>query len=100
MLDVFHEDFFLIRRRKPAFRPEGSVAVNSAAADGTVSVRRTDFFFDPKRFAHIHSISVLYPKVSEVWMCYWGKNIGYEENGSEVSFLRPAMIVKKFNNEM
>jgi len=41
-----------------------------------------------------------YPKEGEVWMCSLGKNIGYEQNGSEDTFSRPVLIVKKFNNHM
>ena len=41
-----------------------------------------------------------YPKEGEVWMCSLGKNIGYEQNGSEESFSRPVLIIKKFNNQM
>jgi mRNA interferase MazF len=41
-----------------------------------------------------------YPKKGEVWMCSLGKNIGYEQNGSEDNFSRPVLIIKKFNNKM
>lgn len=41
-----------------------------------------------------------FPKAGEVWMCSVGKNIGYEQNGSGGNFSRPALIVKKFNNQM
>lgn len=29
-----------------------------------------------------------------------GKNIGYEQNGSEDNFSRPVLVIKKFNNHM
>ena len=41
-----------------------------------------------------------YPKMGEVWMCSLGRNIGYEQNGSEDNFSRPVLIIKKFNNQM
>jgi mRNA interferase MazF len=41
-----------------------------------------------------------FPKEGEVWICSLGKNIGYEQNGSEDSFSRPVLIIKKFNNHM
>lgn len=41
-----------------------------------------------------------YPKVGEVWMCHLGYNIGYEQNGIGENFLRPCLVVKKFNNQM
>lgn len=33
-------------------------------------------------------------------MCVVGKNIGYEQDGSGLSFSRPVIVVKKFNNKM
>lgn len=36
----------------------------------------------------------------EVWFCALGVNIGYEQDGSGEEFLRPVVIVKKFNNEI
>ena len=41
-----------------------------------------------------------FPKESEVWMSSLGQNIGYEQNGSGNHFLRPVLIIKKFNNQM
>jgi mRNA interferase MazF len=46
------------------------------------------------------SSSLLFPKEREVWMCSWGRNLGYEQNGSGDVFSRPALVVKKFNNQM
>jgi mRNA interferase MazF len=34
----------------------------------------------------------------EVWFCYLGMNIGSEEDGSIGSFLRPVLILRKFEN--
>jgi len=36
----------------------------------------------------------------EIWSCYLGMNIGYEEAGKGNEFLRPVIILKKFNNKM
>ncbi len=41
-----------------------------------------------------------FPQEGEVWMCLLGKNIGFEQNGSDESFSRPMLVVKKFNNHM
>ena len=41
-----------------------------------------------------------FPKAGEIWMCAVGRNIGFEQNGSGNNFSRPALIVKKFNNQM
>ncbi len=34
----------------------------------------------------------------EIWFCYLGTNIGFEQDGSGDEFLRPVLILKKFNN--
>jgi len=36
----------------------------------------------------------------EVWFCAIGENIGFEQDGSGESFLRPILILKKFNNQV
>lgn len=36
----------------------------------------------------------------EIWFCSLGVNVGYEQDGSGEEFLRPVIIVKKFNNEI
>jgi mRNA interferase MazF len=33
----------------------------------------------------------------EIWYCYLGENIGYEQDGKGKNFLRPVLIYKKFN---
>ncbi len=41
-----------------------------------------------------------FPKYGEVWMCILGKNIGREQNGGGQNYSRPALVIKKFNNEI
>ena len=41
-----------------------------------------------------------FPKEGEVWICILGKNVGFEQNGSGTDFVRPVLILKKFNNHM
>ena len=41
-----------------------------------------------------------FPKEGEVWISTFGKNIGFEQNGSGDNFSRPVLILKKFNNHM
>ena len=36
----------------------------------------------------------------EIWFCYLGLNIRFEQNGSVENFLRPVLILKKFNNRL
>lgn len=36
----------------------------------------------------------------EVWFCSLGENIGFEQDGSGDDFLRPIIVIKKFNHEI
>lgn len=36
----------------------------------------------------------------EVWFCSLGVNIGFEQDGTNDDFLRPVIILKKFNKEV
>lgn len=35
----------------------------------------------------------------EIWFCHLGANIGFEQDGGSKEFLRPVIILKKFNNQ-
>ena len=41
-----------------------------------------------------------YFKEREIWWCYIGENIGYEQSGKGNLFLRPVLIFKKFNRRL
>ncbi len=36
----------------------------------------------------------------EIWFCYLGANVGFEQDGTKEEFLRPVLVVRKFNNEI
>lgn len=36
----------------------------------------------------------------EVWFVSLGENIGFEQDGSGEQFLRPVLVLRKFNNEV
>jgi len=36
----------------------------------------------------------------EIWFCQIGLNIGFEQDGKGEDFLRPILIIRKFNNEI
>lgn len=36
----------------------------------------------------------------EIWFCYLGANVGFEQDGNGVEFQRPVLILRKFNNEI
>ena len=35
-----------------------------------------------------------------IWFCHLGENVGFEQDGRGDEFLRPIIILKKFNNEV
>lgn len=41
-----------------------------------------------------------YFKEREVWFCYLGCNVGYEQDGKGKYFLRPVLIFKQFNKNV
>ena len=41
-----------------------------------------------------------YFREGEIWWCYLGENVGHEENGKGELFLRPVIILKKFNSRL
>lgn len=36
----------------------------------------------------------------EIWYCHLGENIGFEQDGRGDQFLRPIVIIRKFNNDI
>ncbi|MDP3880571.1 MAG: type II toxin-antitoxin system PemK/MazF family toxin [bacterium] len=42
----------------------------------------------------------LFFHVREVWFAHLGVNVGFEQDGSGEEFLRPVVILRKFNNEV
>ncbi|MFA6297030.1 MAG: type II toxin-antitoxin system PemK/MazF family toxin [Candidatus Paceibacterota bacterium] len=36
----------------------------------------------------------------EIWVCHLGLNIGFEQDGKGEDFVRPIVIIKKFNNQI
>lgn len=39
-------------------------------------------------------------KEKEVWWSNFGQNVGDEENGKDEFFMRPVLVIKKFNNHL
>jgi len=52
-----------------------------------------------KEYIHNERPRVFYHE-REVWFSYLGINIGFEQDGQGIQFLRPVIILKKFNNEV
>lgn len=36
----------------------------------------------------------------EIWFCSLGLNVGFEQDGRGEDFLRPVIVLRKFNNEI
>ncbi len=39
-------------------------------------------------------------KERDIWWLSVGVNVGFEEDGKDVNYVRPVLVVKKFNREM
>jgi mRNA interferase MazF len=39
-------------------------------------------------------------KEGEVWMSYWGENVGHESSGKNKYFHRPVIVLRKFNKDL
>lgn len=42
----------------------------------------------------------IYFQVRDVLFCSIGENVGYEQDGRGEEFLRPVVVIKKFNNDI
>jgi mRNA interferase MazF len=52
-----------------------------------------------KKAIHQNGIAPFYHE-REVWWCALGVNVGVEIDGKHTTFERPAVILRKFNNQM
>lgn len=52
-----------------------------------------------KKIVHNEQSRVFF-KVREVWFCHLGENVGFEQDGRGEQFLRPIIVLKKFNKEL
>ena len=52
---------------------------------------------DTKQVLHNEQARIFF-KEREIWFCYLGENIGFEQDGRGNEFLRPVVVLKKFNN--
>jgi len=54
---------------------------------------------DKKRHVHNERPRVHF-HVREIWFCYLGENVGFEQDGTADEFLRPVVVLKKFNRDI
>lgn len=52
-----------------------------------------------KRWLHKEKVRPFF-REREIWFCYLGANVGFEEDGSGDEFLRPAIILRRFSEMM
>lgn len=45
-------------------------------------------------------VSRIYFNEREIWWCYFGLNVGHEQDGRGLLFLRPVLIYKKFTRDL
>ena len=56
-------------------------------------------WFTEKNNLHENKVRAFFHE-REVWFASVGVNIGFEQDGKHEKFLRPVVVVKKFNNEV
>lgn len=56
-------------------------------------------WFTEKNDLHENKVRAFFHE-REVWFASVGVNIGFEQDGKHEKFLRPVVVVKKFNNEV
>jgi mRNA interferase MazF len=58
-----------------------------------------DAWNDQKKAIHKDAVNVFFhPR--ELWFAHLGVNVGFEQDGRGGEFLRPVLVVRKFNNEV
>lgn len=63
-------------------------------------IKEFDKWIDRKKALHNQISSPPHINERDVWWTSIGVNIGFEEDGKNENFVRPVLIVKKFNNEI
>ena len=63
---------------------------------------KTDYDFDrwnevKKMTNAIHDVTHIFFREQEIWWCYLGTNVGYEEDGKGDKSLRPVLVLRKFS---
>ncbi|MEK7208696.1 MAG: type II toxin-antitoxin system PemK/MazF family toxin [Patescibacteria group bacterium] len=58
-----------------------------------------DRWHQKKKEVHNYRPRVFF-KEREIWFCHLGENVGFEQDGRGQEFLRPVIVLKKFNNEI
>ena len=52
-----------------------------------------------KKIIHNNEKNIFFHE-REIWVCSIGLNVGYEQDGKNDEFIRPVIILSKFNNDI
>lgn len=65
-----------------------------------IYIKEFDKWIDKKKELHNkHVVPPLF-KECDIWWASTGINVGYEEDGKHEKFIRPVLVLKKFNREL
>lgn len=53
-----------------------------------------------KNYLHNSNAPRVFFHEREIWLCHLGENIGFEQGGKAFQFLRPVIVLQKFNNQI
>jgi len=64
-----------------------------------------NYFKDFRRWHKLKEIisgrkSGVFFQERDIWFCYLGVNVGYEQDGRGLDFYRPVVIMRKFNQDL
>lgn len=59
-----------------------------------------DVWNEDKKSIHSSDGKRIFFHEREIWFCRLGLNVGFEQDGRGDDFLRPVIILKKFNNQV
>lgn len=69
--------------------------------DNTVSIMKDfDGWIEKKRSCHYKTSLPPMFKERDIWWVSIGTNVGFEEDGKNSNFVRPVLVIKKFNREL
>lgn len=68
--------------------------------DNSGYIKDFDNWFVKKKFLHERAVSMPQFKERDIWWVSIGINVGFEEDGKHDKFIRPVLVLRKFNREM
>jgi mRNA interferase MazF len=65
-----------------------------------VYIKEFDKWIERKKEYNLKIITSSFFKERDIWWTSIGVNVGYEEDGKHKKFIRPVLVLKKFNKEL